>query len=133
LASCTQSKLNAIQTARRTGERGKDSHPRIGTAFVHTGLRGLDEPEAIASPGARHASPLVTLVLKLSVAKALPTGWWVCADGLVLDGIPIASNNTSASSTILATHLGHLIRVKLGTADLVGRHRPLSSMPSTVE
>ena len=31
-----QSKINAIQTARRTGERGKDSHPRIGTAFVHT-------------------------------------------------------------------------------------------------
>jgi len=31
-----QSKRNAIQTARRTGERGKDYHPRIGTAFVHT-------------------------------------------------------------------------------------------------
>ena len=31
-----QSKLNAIQTARRTGQRGKQYHPRIGTAFVHT-------------------------------------------------------------------------------------------------
>jgi transposase InsO family protein len=31
-----QSKLNARQTARRTGERGKAYHPRIGTAFVHT-------------------------------------------------------------------------------------------------
>lgn len=31
-----QSKLNAVQTARRTGQRGKDFHPRIGTAFVHT-------------------------------------------------------------------------------------------------
>jgi transposase InsO family protein len=31
-----QSKLNAIQTARRTGQRGKGHHPRIGTAFVHT-------------------------------------------------------------------------------------------------
>jgi transposase InsO family protein len=31
-----QSKLNAQATARRTGERGKQSRPRIGTAFVHT-------------------------------------------------------------------------------------------------
>lgn len=31
-----QSKLNARATARRTGERGKNSEPRIGTAFVHT-------------------------------------------------------------------------------------------------
>jgi transposase InsO family protein len=31
-----QSKLNARQTARRTGERGKESRPRIGIAFVHT-------------------------------------------------------------------------------------------------
>jgi transposase InsO family protein len=31
-----QSKANARATARRTGERGKESRPRIGTAFVHT-------------------------------------------------------------------------------------------------
>jgi len=31
-----QSKLNARQTARRTGERGKRYRPRIGIAFVHT-------------------------------------------------------------------------------------------------
>ena len=31
-----QSKLNGRQTARRTGERGKQSRPRIGTAFLHT-------------------------------------------------------------------------------------------------
>ena len=31
-----QSKLNAQATARRTGERGTRSRPRIGTAFVHT-------------------------------------------------------------------------------------------------
>ncbi len=31
-----QSKLNALATAHRTGERGKQSRPRIGTAFVHT-------------------------------------------------------------------------------------------------
>lgn len=31
-----QSKLNARQTARRTGERGTRSRPRIGIAFVHT-------------------------------------------------------------------------------------------------
>ncbi|MEE3750177.1 IS481 family transposase [Mycobacterium intracellulare] len=30
------SKHNARQTARRTGQRGKDYRPRIGTAFVHT-------------------------------------------------------------------------------------------------
>ena len=31
-----QSKANAITTARRTGERGKESRPVIGTAYVHT-------------------------------------------------------------------------------------------------
>lgn len=31
-----QSKLNARETARRTGERGKGYHPRIGIAFLHT-------------------------------------------------------------------------------------------------
>jgi transposase InsO family protein len=31
-----QSKLNARQTARRTGERGKRYRPKIGIAFVHT-------------------------------------------------------------------------------------------------
>lgn len=31
-----QGKRNAEQTARRTGKRGKDYRPRIGTAFVHT-------------------------------------------------------------------------------------------------
>jgi transposase InsO family protein len=31
-----QSKANAQSTARRTGERGHDYRPRIGTAFVHT-------------------------------------------------------------------------------------------------
>lgn len=31
-----QSRRNAQQTARRTGERGKKYRPRIGTAFVHT-------------------------------------------------------------------------------------------------
>jgi transposase InsO family protein len=31
-----QSKANAVATARRTGERGKESRPLIGTAFVHT-------------------------------------------------------------------------------------------------
>jgi transposase InsO family protein len=31
-----QSKRNARQTAHRTGERGKRSWPKIGTAFVHT-------------------------------------------------------------------------------------------------
>ena len=31
-----QSKLNARATARRTGERGRESGPVIGTAFVHT-------------------------------------------------------------------------------------------------
>jgi transposase InsO family protein len=34
--SRAQSKHNARRTARRTGERGKYSWPRIGTAFVHT-------------------------------------------------------------------------------------------------
>jgi transposase InsO family protein len=31
-----QSKSNARRTARRTGERGNDYWPRIGTAFIHT-------------------------------------------------------------------------------------------------
>jgi transposase InsO family protein len=31
-----QSKLNATATAHRTGERGKRSRPKIGTAYVHT-------------------------------------------------------------------------------------------------
>ena len=31
-----QSKLNARETARRTGERGKQYRPRIGIAFLHT-------------------------------------------------------------------------------------------------
>jgi transposase len=31
-----QSKRNAVQTARRTGGRGKRYRPKIGTAFVHT-------------------------------------------------------------------------------------------------
>ena len=31
-----QSKLNARVQARRTGERGRESRPRIGTAFLHT-------------------------------------------------------------------------------------------------
>ena len=31
-----QSKVNAVTTARRTGERGKESRPAIGTAYVHT-------------------------------------------------------------------------------------------------
>lgn len=31
-----QSKANAIATARRTGARGKESRPMIGTAFLHT-------------------------------------------------------------------------------------------------
>jgi transposase InsO family protein len=31
-----QSKTNAITTARRTGQRGKESRPAIGTAYVHT-------------------------------------------------------------------------------------------------
>jgi transposase InsO family protein len=34
--SRSQSKHNAIETARRTGQRGKHYKPRIGTAFVHT-------------------------------------------------------------------------------------------------
>ncbi len=34
--SRSQSKRNAVQTARRTGVRGKQSRPRIGIAFVHT-------------------------------------------------------------------------------------------------
>jgi transposase InsO family protein len=31
-----QSRANAVTTARRTGQRGKDYRPKIGTAFVHT-------------------------------------------------------------------------------------------------
>lgn len=31
-----QSKASAVATAQRTGERGKESRPLIGTAFVHT-------------------------------------------------------------------------------------------------
>ncbi|NHC23651.1 IS481 family transposase [Nocardioides sp. IC4_145] len=31
-----QSKANAVATAQRTGKRGKESRPLIGTAFVHT-------------------------------------------------------------------------------------------------
>jgi transposase InsO family protein len=74
-----QSKLNARKTARRTGERGKCSRPRIGIAFVHT---VIDDHSRVAYAEIQPDEKAVTAVGVLQRAVA-----WFAEHGVTVERV----------------------------------------------
>ena len=74
-----QSKLNARDTARRTGERGKRSRPRIGIAFVHT---AIDDHSRIAYAEICTDEKAVTAIGVLQRAVA-----WFAEHGITVERV----------------------------------------------
>jgi hypothetical protein len=74
-----QSKLNARRTARRTGERGKGSHPRIGIAFLHT---AIDDHSRVAYAEIQPDEKSVTAIGVLRRAVA-----WFADRGVIVERV----------------------------------------------
>ena len=81
-----ESKANAQATARRTGERGKASRPRIGTAYVHT---VIDDHSRIAYAEICTDEKAATAIGVLQRGVA-----WFAAHGVTVDRV--LSDNGSA-------------------------------------
>ena len=75
----TQSKANAQATARRTGERGKQYRPLIGTAYVHTVIDDHSRV-AYAEICTDEKSATATAVLRRAVA-------WFAEHGVVVERV----------------------------------------------
>jgi transposase InsO family protein len=74
-----QSKLNARGTARRTGERGKGYHPKIGIAFLHT---VIDDHSRVAYAEIQSDEKAVTAIGVLQRAVA-----WFAERGVTVERV----------------------------------------------
>jgi transposase InsO family protein len=81
-----QSRLNAQATARRTGQRGKDYKPRIGTAYLHT---VIDDHSRVAYAEIRSDEKAATAIGVLNRAVT-----WYADHGVTVERV--LSDNGSA-------------------------------------
>ena len=81
-----QGKVNAVATARRTGERGKEYRPLIGTAYVHT---VIDDHSRLAYAEIRTDEKAATAIGVLQRAVA-----WFSDHGVTIERV--LSDNGSA-------------------------------------
>lgn len=96
-----QGGLHSRATAHRTGERGKDYHPRIGTAYVHT---VIDDHSRVAYAEICADEKAVTAIGVLRRATA-----WFAEQGVVVERV-LSDNGSCYRSHAFKNALGKHIK-----------------------